>query len=411
MTRILSATCSLVLMAGLAPAASAQLAVRAERVMTMAGPPIEDGIVVLRDGKIAQIGTAAAVDVPDGFPLLTAAVVTPGLIDGRSTVGLSGILNIPHDQDQLERSSPIQPELRAIDAYNAREDLIEWLRGFGITTLHTGHAPGELVSGQMMVVKTWGRTVEAATLKAPSAVTATLGQAAQKKDDKSPGTRGKMVAMLRAEFIKAREYQAKIERSRLEEDEDGEAVARDLRLETLAAVLAGDLPLMVTAQRGQDIANALRLAEEFGFRLWLDGAAESYLLLQELKAAEVVVFIHPTMARPAGDLENASFETASKLIAAGIPTLFQSGFEPYVPKTRVVLWEAAQAAANGVPRQQALAAITSQAARVLGVDDRVGSLVVGKDGDLALFDGDPFEYTSHCVGVIIDGQIVSDVRR
>ena len=117
------------------------------------------------------------------------------------------------------------------------------------------------------------------------------------------------------------------------------------------------------------------------------------------------------MARPRGDRENMSFETASKLVAAGIPVALQSGYEPYVPKTRVVLFEAALTAANGLSFEQALATITSDAARILGVADRVGSLEVGKDGDLALYDGDPFEYTSHCIGVIINGTVVSDERR
>src|SRR5207237_6083463 len=115
---------------------------------TMAGTPIDDGMVVIQDGKITAIGQANQIAVPQGFRVLEAKVVTPGLIDAHSTVGFSGILNHPHDQDQLERSAPIQPELRAIDAYNAGEDLIEWIRSFGVTTVHAGHAPGELMSGQ-----------------------------------------------------------------------------------------------------------------------------------------------------------------------------------------------------------------------------------------------------------------------
>ena len=143
----------------LAARASAQVAVRGKTVYTMTGQPIRDGIVVVKDGKIVAIGQAAEIKVPDGFRVLEAAVVTPGLIDAHATVGFSGVLNQPHDQDQLEHSTPIQPELRAIDAYNAQDDLIEWIRGFGITTVHTGHAPGELISGQTLIVKTTGNTV------------------------------------------------------------------------------------------------------------------------------------------------------------------------------------------------------------------------------------------------------------
>ncbi|HTM53721.1 MAG TPA: amidohydrolase family protein [Pirellulales bacterium] len=251
------------------------------------------------------------------------------------------------------------------------------------------------------------------------AVAATIGTAAQKTGGKSPGTRGKTIAMLRAELIKAREYQEKLRRAaaaaekaeKAEKPEKADPPARDLRMETLVRVLTGEQPLMITAHRAQDIASALRVAREFNIKIWLDGAAESYLLVDDIKAAGVPVIIHPTMQRAIGDAENLSFETASKLVAAGIPLALQSGYEAYVPKTRVVLFEAALAAANGLSFDQALRAITIDAAKILGIDNRVGSVEVGKDGDLALYDGDPFEYTTHCVGTIIGGQLVSDTIR
>ncbi len=389
--------------------ASGQIAVRGETVHTMAGKPIKDGMVIIRDGKIAAIGTSDTLKVPEGFEVLEAKVVTPGLVDAHSTVGLSGILNYDHDQDQLEGSAPIQPELRAIDAYNAHEELIRWVRGFGVTTIHTGHAPGQLISGQTLIAKTHGNTVEDAILVKTRAVAATLAQGARKEGSDSPGTRGKMVAMLRDNFIKAREYLDK--QAAASDDDESKAPPRDLRLETIGQVLKGELALMVTAHRAQDIANALRLAKEFEITLWLDGAAEAHLLIDEIKASGVAVLIHPTMVRPTGERENFSFETAAKLANAGIPVALQSGFESYVPKTRVLLWEAAMAAANGLTFEQALGTITIEAARILGIDKRVGSLEVGKDGDVALFDGDPFEYTSHCIGVVIDGEVVSRQRR
>lgn len=388
---------------------AAQVAVRGAKVYTMAGEPIEDGMVVIEDGKIAAIGKASDIKVPDGFKVLKAKIVTPGLVDAHSTIGFSGILNFEHDQDQLERSEPIQPELRAIDAYNAQDELIAWVRSFGVTTVHTGHAPGELISGQTFVVKTTGATVDQAILRRACAVAATLSTEAQKSDNKSPGTRGKMISMLRTELIKAREYRAKQQAAA--EDDKQDSPSRDLRLETLGYVLDGKLALMITAHRAQDIASALRLGAEFNIKVWLDGAIESYLLIDEIKTAGVPVIIHPSMARPTGERENISFETAAKLIDAGIPLAQQSGYEAYVPKTRVVLFEAALTAAHGLSFEQSLRSITIDAAKILGVADRVGSLEVGKDGDLALFDGDPFEYTSHCIGVVINGRIVSQTKR
>jgi len=402
---------------------AAQIAVRGKMVYTMAGEPIADGVVLVIDGKISAVGPASQVPVPDGYQILTAEVVTPGLIDAHATAGLSGIYNQAHDQDQLDKSGAIQPELRALDAVNIREELVGYLRGFGITTFHTGNSTGELVSGQTMIAKTIGSTIEDAMLVETAAIIATLGPRAVRTSG-SPGTRSKQMAMLRQELIKARDYSEKLAGKAAAESTGGAESAesagkpddksppsRDLRMEALARVLNGEVPLMITANKAQDIATALRLAEEFKFRLWLDGASESYLMVEEIKEAGVPVFLHPTMTRSVGEYENMSFETASKLVAAGITVTMQSGFEGYVPKTRVVLFEAAVAAANGLTFNQALATITSDAARVLGIADRVGTLEVGKDADLALYDGDPFEYTSHCIGVIINGQIVAQEAR
>jgi imidazolonepropionase-like amidohydrolase len=388
------------------PIAQAQLAVRGETVYTMAGAEIKDGVVLIRNGKIERVGPISQVKIPSDYKTLTARVVTPGLVDAHTVVGLAGYLNQPHDQDQLERSAPMQPELRAIDAYNSRERLIEYLRGFGVTTIHTGHGPGALISGQTMIIKTQGDVDDARAVLNPSAmIAATLGNAALAPQGKSPGSRSKMIAMLRGELLKAREYQTKM--AGAEDKRPG----HDLHLEALARVLKGEMPLLVTAHRAGDIMSALRVAKEFNIRIVLDGAAESYLLTEQIRAANVPVILHPTMARAGGEAENLSLETAATLRRAGIPVALQSGYEGYVPKTRVILFEAAAAAANGLTFTEALASITSDAARILGVSNRVGTLEAGKDADLALFDGDPFEYTTHVTGVVIDGQIVSQEIR
>jgi imidazolonepropionase-like amidohydrolase len=393
----------------LAGAAEAQVAVRAKTVHTM-GPAgtIDEGVVVIVDGKVAAVGPAASIRVPAGYRVLVAEVATPGLVDARSTVGLSGIYNTRHDSDQIERSSPMQPELRALDAYNPQERLVGYLRSFGVTTVHTGHAPGELISGQTIVVKTTGNTVEEALVASPAMVVATLDPSAQKEGGKSPGTRGKMMSMLRQELIKAKEYQAKVQKAG---DDAAKRPPRDLRMEMLGEVLAGEVPLAVTAHRAQDIASVLRLREEFGIKVVLDGGAEAHTMIPEIKAAGVPVLLHPTMMRQNGEGENASFATAAKLKAAGVPFALQSGFEPYVPKTRVVLLEAGVAAGYGLAREDALAAITIDAARLIGQAARVGSLEVGKDGDVALYNGDPLEYTTHCTAVVIDGKVVFEGKR
>lgn len=405
MNRRLAAAC-LALCLGATSTFAGDLFVTGDIVHVVSGPPLRDGGVLIRDGKIVGVGPARVIDVPEGARRVHAAVVTPGLIDAHCVIGLTGYLNQDHDQDQLERSSAIQPELRAIDSYDARERLIEWVRGFGVTTIHTGHAPGALVSGQTMVAKLRGNSVEDAVLVPEAMIAATLGKDAEMGEGKSPGTRSKAVAMLRAEFVKAKEHARKKEASDITKRPDA-----DLRLEALGRVLSGQTPLLVTAQRHQDIASALRLREEFGFRLVLDGAAEGHLLAERIRAAGVPVLPNPPMARMSGELENASFRAAAQWKEAGVPFAIPGGFETYVPKVRVVLFEAAIAAAHGLGEEAALQAITLDAARILGLEARIGSLEAGKDADLALYDGNPFEYLTHCVGTIIDGEFAFEGSR
>jgi len=388
------------------------IAVLGDRIYTSAGDPIDNGVVLIHDGKISAIGPVDDVSIPDGMSVVEAAVVTPGLIDAHTVVGMVGYLSQDDDQDQLERSAAIQPDLRAIDAYNAREPLVEWLQSFGITTIHSGHGPGEIISGQTLIAKTTGDTIAETVVEPVAMVAATIGEGAVMSGNggrNTPGSRAKVVAMLRAELLKAQDYAEKW--AAAEDDDEKERPARNLKMEVLTDVVSGDRPLLVTANRHNDIMTALRIAEEFGVNVVLDGASEAYLLLDEIKAAGVPVIIHPAMARASGERENLAFTTPAKLMAAGIPTAYQSGYEGYVPKTRIVLYEAAVTLAHGVSFEQALGAITIEAAKILGIDDRVGSIEVGKDGDLALYDGDPFEYTSHAIGTIIDGVRVSDTVR
>lgn len=378
-------------------AAFAQIAVKADTLYTMTDAAITNGVVLINNGKIEAAGSAEDVEIPANYSVHEATVVTPGLIDAHSVVGLAGIYNQDSDQMQLDKSNAFQPELRAIDAYNAREKLVKFLMNKGITTVHTGHGPGALASGQTMIAKTSYNTIEEAVIDSATMVAFTLGSGVG-DNYKTPGTTAKGVAMLRQKFINAQEY--------AEKQDGDDAPSRDLAMDVMADVLDGDIKALITAQTAQDIMTALRLQEEFGFDLVLDGAAEAYLVMDQIKEADIPVIIHPTMVRTYGNTKNASFETAGKVHEAGIPLAFQSGYEGYVPKTRVVLYEAALAAANGLSHEAALRALTIEAAQILGIDNRVGSLEEGKDADLVLYDGDPLEYTTHIDKVIIDGKLV-----
>jgi imidazolonepropionase-like amidohydrolase len=259
-----------------------------------------------------------------------------------------------------------------------------------------------------MIAKTRGDEVADAVVVPVAMIAASLGDGAVNEGDnaKPPGSRSKAVAMLRTQLVAARAYRDKAGAPDPDKRPD-----RDLRLETLARVLDGELPLLISAHRHQDIDAALRLAAEFGFRLVLEGGAEAYELIDQIRAAGVPVIVHPAMKRSVGEAENLSMATAGRLADAGIPIALESGFEGYVPKTRVVLFEAAVAAAHGLGPDRALAALTRDAAHLLAIDDRVGTLEPGKDGDLALYDGDPFEYTTHCTATVIEGEVVFEGAR
>jgi imidazolonepropionase-like amidohydrolase len=381
----------------------AQIAVKADKIYTSAGEPVTKGVVLIKDGKIEKIGTESSVKIPSGYTVYEAKIVTPGLVDARSEVGLSGDLNIPTDQDQLEKSSPIQPDLRAIDAYNTDDTLVGYLRINGVTTIHTGHGIGALVSGQTMVAKTKPGLIDAVTLVPVEMIAMSFGKSVQ-GNFASPGTEAKEMSMLRTEFLKAQTYQQKTDTTK----DASKKPSRDLNSEMLGKLLKGEMKALIYANKATEIISAIRLAKEFNLKLVIEGAAEGYRLINEIKASGAEVIVHATMARPFEDNANMTLENAAILAKAGIPVSIESGFEGYVPKTRVILYEAGVAAANEMPYDEALKAITINPARLLGLDKRIGSIEKGKDADIVLYDGDPFEYTTHVCKVIIDGQLVAD---
>ena len=376
---------------------SAQVAIFADSIFPVTSPLIRKGVILINKGKIEKIGTESDIKVPETYTRVKAHAVTPGFIDARSTIGMSGVYNNNTDQDQLEKSSPIQPELRAIDAYNPEEKLVSVAREYGITTLHTGHGIGALVSGQTMVVSTKPGNVESVTLKPLCMLAMTIGDGVSGHFS-SPGTKAKQISMIRTELLKAKEYAKK-----MEEKDSTKRPTFDLKMDMLSKLLKGEIKAMITANTTVDIMGAIRLAKEFQLKLVLDGAAEAYRLIDEIKAAKAEIILHATMARNEGDMLNMSRASAALLTKAGIPVSIESGYEGYVPKTRIVLFEAAVAMSFGLSYEDALKTITINPATLLGIDKERGSIEKGKKADLVLFDGDPFEYTSHVTGVYIDG--------
>jgi len=382
--------------------ATAQIAIKAETLYTVTGGTLHNAVVLIKNKIIEQVGTD--VKIPAGYKVYEAKAVTPGLVDARSEVGLSGPLNTTADQDQLDKTAPIQPDLRAIDAYNTDDKLVEYLRNNGVTTIHTGHGVGALVSGQTMVVKTKPGMIDQVTLLPLAMLAMTIGPGV-KSNFTSPGTSAKEISMLRTELMKAQDY---LKKQQLKDS--SKRPATDLNQEMLGKLLRREVKGLISANKAVDIISAIRLAKEFGFKLVIEGAAEAYRIIDEIKASGAEVIVHPTMAGPDGELANITMENAAILTKAGIPISIESGYEAYVPKTRVILFEAAAAVGRGsLPFDEALKAITIQPAKLLGLDKRIGSIEKGKDADLVLYNGDPFEYVTKVCKVIIDGQLVSDL--
>lgn len=390
-------------------ASATDLVIVAEQVFTVSGPVIEDGVVYIEDGRITKIGREDDLPIPEGTPHLQTQVLTPGLVDGLSVAGLTGVMNQGNDQDHRERSSPLNPQLRALDGYNPWEDLVGWLREHGITTVVAGPSPGNLISGRTLIASTESAPLDEVVRVPEGAMVFTLGEMPKSLFAGRGGPESRMgtAAEVRQALAGAKEY---AERRALPV---ADRPPIDLGQEALVSVLNRQTRAVIVAHRSDDILTALRIAKEFNLDLILAGGTEAYLVRDAIRAADVPVLVGPVMVRSWGvsETSNASFENAQLLHEVGIPIGFTSGFESYVPKVRVVLWEAAISAANGLGGHDALHGLTLGAAQIWGLEDSIGSIEVGKRADLALFDGDPFEYTSHVCGVIIGGNVVSETCR
>jgi imidazolonepropionase-like amidohydrolase len=381
-------------------------AVLAGRVHTVSHGSIADGVVLVEDGKITAVGPRREVQIPPGTPVVTAAVVTPGLIDAHVVVGLAGAANVGADQDQDEMSDPNQADLRVLDGFNPAEPLLEFVRREGVTVVHAVPGRANVIAGQTGVFRTSGRTVEAMTLRFPAGLLVNLGEVPkQSYPNKLPTTRMGTAALVRTALAQARDHARK--QSAKSEDR---RPPYNAKLAGLAPALEGKVPVIFAAHRADDLATALRLAQEFNLKARLDLATEGYLMADQLHEAGVPVVVHPTMQRPGGSMEtyHSQLCNAAVLSTHGIPLAIGTGFEGYVPKTRVLRHEAAVAMVNGLGPERALRAITLDAARILGIDGQRGSIDRGKAADLVLYDGDPFEHATHVTHTLIDGRVVYD---
>jgi len=390
-------------------------AVLADHLYTMAdGTQGGPGMVLIRDGKVEAVRSGSQQKPPDGYTALKAAFATPGLIDADTTAGISGAYNIPADQDQDEATDPNTADVRTLDSFNPNERLLKVLNQYGVTTVQTAPGPRNPIAGRAGIFKTAGigsapATVEQLAVRQESAMVFNLGDTPKityGKKEKAPTTRMKTAEIIRHALSDAKAYEEKWDKWKKEGGDISKQPTRDMKLEALVPVVDGKLPAIFNAYRADDIDTAIRIGNEFHLRYMLASVTEGYLITDVIRRAGVPCLPGPVMQRSESmETANATFENAAILKRAGIPIALMSGYEGYVPKNRILLFEAGIAAANGLGMEEALRTVTASAAKVLAIDDRVGSLDPGKDADIALFDGDPFEYTSHVVAVLVGGQL------
>ncbi|QDU68537.1 amidohydrolase family protein [Engelhardtia mirabilis] len=373
-------------------------------LLPITAPAIDDGVIVVRDGRIAAIGARGEVEIPAGAELIdaTGRTIMPGLICTHSHVGA------PFAADS---SDPIQPEARSLDSMDVRASSVHRARAGGLTTLNCMPGSGHLMSGQTVYLKLrLAVTVEELAYRfEDGSIMGGLKMAngTNPQGDKPfPGTRAKSAALVRQKFIDAVAYRDKLRAAA--DDPEVDAPARDLGLEALVEVLDGKRIVHHHTHRHDDILTVLRLAEEFGFRVVLHHVSEGWRVADEIAAAGVPCSVI-VVDSPGGKQEatRLSFDTCRVLDEAGVRVALHT--DDYITDSRLFLRSGALAVRAGLSEQKALEALTIAGAEMLDLDGRVGSLEVGKDADLAVLDGHPFSVYTQVLETWVEGERVFDL--
>lgn len=384
-------------------------------IKTMAGENFPDGFVQIEAGKIAAVGAMDNCPQAEGKPHLDAAGegkgeggvldvrgawVMPGIVEAHCHMGITEEKKGMEGDDCNETVDPITPQLRAIDAINPMDAAFNDALAAGITSAMVGPGSANVVGGQFAFIKTHGRCIDQMIVKAPAAMKVAFGENPKVNysgQGKSPSTRMATAAMLREELTKAKNYQEKRGNNADE--------PLDFRYECWLPVLKGEIPLKAHAHRTDDILTAVRIAKEFGLRMTLDHCSEGHLILDELKEAGFSAIVGPDMAsRNKIEVQNMAFKTAGLLAGKGILTAITTDHP--VSKIQFLPICAGLAVKSGMDLEEGLRAITINAAKICGVDDRLGSLVPGKDADIAVFTGNPMEVFTQTLYTFINGKIV-----
>ena len=382
---------------------SAAIAITGAHVVPVVGDPF-DGTVLMHGGRIAAMGTD--VTVPADATVIDAdgRWVLPGFIDAHTHLGVHEEAEGWAGSDTNELTDPVTAGVRALDAINPADLGFDDALAGGITSVNVNPGSGNPIGGLTVAIHTHGRTVDEMVLRSPSGLKSALGENPKRvygEKKQTPSTRLGTASVIRQAFADARNY--------LDKHEFAEAgkppPARDLRLEALGLVLTGAIPWRQHCHRADDIATAVRIADEFGYRLVIDHGTEAHLIADLLAGKGIPVLIGPLFtSRSKVELRNRSLANPGRLAAAGIEISIITD-HPVVPIDFLV-HQATLSVKEGLDRDVALRAITINPARVLGIDGRVGSLAVGKDADLVLWSGDPLDVMQRALRVFIAGREV-----
>jgi imidazolonepropionase-like amidohydrolase len=396
------------------------IAITNGQVLTITQGTLEPGTVLVEGGRIVAIGEN--ITIPEDAEVFdaTGKVVTPGLIDAHCHVGIFPEGLGWEYSDGNEMTDPITPHLRALDAVHPQDPAFAELVAAGVTTVLTLPGSGNLIGGQGVCLKTASKpSVEQMVVLEPAGMKMALGENPKrvyKDQKKTPSTRMGNAALLRDALVQAQNYLEKWARYESElsayeaRREAGDDKAdepkrpeRDLKMEALGRVLRREMKARVHAHRADDMLTAMRIAEEFGLDLTLEHATEGYKIADILAAKAIPVTAGPILfSRSKPELRDMMPKNPGLMAKAGVFVAIQTD---EMSAVKYLTINAALAVREGMPEEEALRAITINAARVIGVEDRVGSLEVGKDADIVVFDGHPFDYRTVVELVLVDGQV------
>lgn len=371
------------------------------KLYTMTNGIIEKGNILVEHGKIIAIGEN--VEVPKDAEIIDAEgkLVFPGFIDAHCHLGMWEDAIGFEGADGNESVDPVTPHLRAIDAIYPMDKTFEEAREGGVTTVCTGPGSANVIGGIFSTIKTYGHRIDDMIIDETAALKVAFGENPKRtysNQKKSPSTRMATAAILREQLFKARAYKEKLENADKKPD-------YDMKLEPLVKVLNREIPLKAHAHRTDDIFTALRIAKEFDVNITLDHCTEGHLIVEDLLKENKYIISGPQMTeRTKYELKNKTFKSPAIMSRAGLKIAITTD-HPVIPIQYLPIC-AGMAVRDGMDEAEALKAITINAAEVLGLHNRLGSLEVGKDADIVIFDGHPFDVTSKSEFVLIDGKIV-----